>query len=407
MTGRIYPSASPEHRSRAMAWIAMHKGRRIGRVQSRPGRNTFRIDFGRRWEPRYLYGFRGLSFESQEMAEAILSHIEMEVTKGRELADVLSEFAPEASAESNVESLMGHWLSAFEAKVKAGSRAPRTLREYKRWATPGAHGYFTRWHGLSIWEIDAASIEDWINELAAKGISGKTQRNIVAGFSAFLHWLPKKRRTFRPPEFEWPESEEHIPTTLGLEQQLAVLEAIPKPKRGIFLALATLGARPSEARVLRMRHWTGDEIEIRDGAKDRLVEGEIRGPKKQRAKRNAYVVPLLGQWLDEFVPETRVRWEPEGWLFTNPDAANRTQQWSETALRRTWLRACAHVGVKIGLYEGTKHTLGTLLKSAGEDDRVIAQVFGHADIRSVLPYARVKNATVRAALLRLHGGDEK
>ena len=119
------------------------------------------------------------------------------------------------------------------------------------------------------------------------------------------------------------------------------------------------------------------------------------------------MVPLLGQWLDEFVPETRVRWEPDGWLFTNPDAENRTRQWSETALRRTWLRACSQVGVKIGLYEGTKHTLGTLLKSAGEDDRVIAQVFGHADIRSVLPYARVKNATVRAALLRLHGNGEK
>ena len=102
----------------------MRNGRRIGNVQSRPGRDTFRIDFGRRWGPRHLYGFRGVSFETREMAEAILAHIEIEVTKGRELSDVLSEFAPEASADSNVEPLMRHWLSAFDAKVKAGSRAP-------------------------------------------------------------------------------------------------------------------------------------------------------------------------------------------------------------------------------------------------------------------------------------------
>jgi site-specific recombinase XerD len=75
-------------------------------------------------------------------------------------------------------------------------------------------------------------------------------------------------------------------------------------------------------------------------------------------------------------------------------------------LRRTWGNACTDAGLEIGLYEGTKHTLGTLLKSAGEDDRVIAELFGHADIRSILPYARVKNTTVRAALMRLHGNDE-
>ena len=58
--------------------------------------------------------------------------------------------------------------------------------------------------------------------------------------------------------------------------------------------------------------------------------------------------------------------------------------------------------MQVGLYEGTKHTLGTALKQNGEDDHVLTQVFGHADVRSVLPYARVQNATDRRAVIRLH-----
>ena len=42
----------------------------------------------------------------------------------------------------------------------------------------------------------------------------------------------------------------------------------------------------------------------------------------------------------------------------------------------------------VSLYEGTKHALGTAMKAAGVDDRVIADLFGHSDARSVLPYSK-------------------
>jgi site-specific recombinase XerD len=58
--------------------------------------------------------------------------------------------------------------------------------------------------------------------------------------------------------------------------------------------------------------------------------------------------------------------------------------------------------VKCSLYEGTKHSLGTALKAKGVEDRVIQQLFGHADIRSVQAYARIEDATQREAMARLH-----
>ena len=326
----------------------------------------------------------------------------MEISKGRDLDDVLSEIAPEAGAGSRIDMLTKEWLEGFERKVQIGDRAPRTLREYRRWASDDDTGYFRWWYGQSIWEIDAASVDVWSDWLAERGLSRKTRRNVMAGFHAFCRWVERKRRSFQTPRFEWPEAEEHVPATLSLDLQLMVLDAIPESQRGIFLALATCGIRPSEARVLRVRHWRGEKLQIREGAKDRLVDGEVRGPKKERAKRDVDVLPILCIWLEEHVPPDRRLRDPDAWLFQNPLAWNASCQWSETALRRAWAGACKRVGVRVGLYEGTKHTLGTLLKEQGVEDRVLARIFGHADVRSVQPYARIGDATLRNALAQLH-----
>jgi integrase len=59
-------------------------------------------------------------------------------------------------------------------------------------------------------------------------------------------------------------------------------------------------------------------------------------------------------------------------------------------------------GVKCPLYEGTKQSLSTPLTAVGVEDRVIQQLFGHADIRSVQTYARIEDATLREVMARLH-----
>lgn len=60
-----------------------------------------------------------------------------------------------------------------------------------------------------------------------------------------------------------------MPTTLLPELQRSVLDVIEERARGIHVALATLGIRLSEARVLCIRHWQGGLMQIREGAKDR------------------------------------------------------------------------------------------------------------------------------------------
>jgi integrase len=53
---------------------------------------------------------------------------------------------------------------------------------------------------------------------------------------------------------------------------------------------------------------------------------------------------------------------------------------------------------RIGVYAGTKHSTATALKAAGSDDRVLATLMGHSDVRSVERYAHVQTQVIRSTL---------
>ena len=71
-------------------------------------------------------------------------------------------------------------------------------------------------------------------------------------------------------------------------------------------------------------------------------------------------------------------------------------------MKRAWEKAVSATGVPpVSLYEGTKHSLMTALKSAGANDRVLAQLAGHSDFRSVERYARLETELLRSTLRRI------
>ncbi|MFB3118682.1 MAG: hypothetical protein ACE1ZP_07935, partial [Myxococcota bacterium] len=140
---------------------------RVGAVRERAGAGgkRFYLDFGRR-APR-LFSFQGVRFQSRGMADGLLRGIELEVAKGRPLDEVLAEFRREDSAAHGIEPLLGNWLALFEKKVKAGDRAPRTMRDYRRWVGPSPEDrakrpdHFRWWRGKTIFEITTANLEEW------------------------------------------------------------------------------------------------------------------------------------------------------------------------------------------------------------------------------------------------------
>jgi hypothetical protein len=76
------------------------------------------------------------------------------------------------------------------------------------------------------------------------------------------------------------------------------IAATPESKREMFLCLSDLLVRPSEARVLRLRDWTGEEIRIKRGAKGRLVCGVVRDVKRSGGEKTLPVSQQLADWLE-------------------------------------------------------------------------------------------------------------
>lgn len=381
---------------------------RLGTIRERKGQGRagrFRIDFGAAWPSRYLGSFRGVPLESRELAEAVLLHVEQQVARGRPLEDVLAEISPDAAAASAVEPLLARWLEAFGRRVETGKRQPRTLREYKRWAGPATdpHAHFRHWYGKTLHDVDAAALEEWDYELAKKKLSAKTRRNVLAGFHAFLKWVAEQRSGYVVPRFPWPELDERQPRILTPELQWKVLCEIPWPKAGIFFCMAYTLIRPGEARALRVRDWdpATQQIRVSRAAKDHHVRGVVRGLKS----RNAKVVPAnefpLRDWLEEHVTAERRLQDPDGPLFLNPDGREGGGWWGHWSLAHAWRVAAKRVGVRVSLYEGTKHSTATHLKALGADDRVLAALAGHRDPRSVQFYAKLDSTMIRSAIERL------
>jgi site-specific recombinase XerD len=100
-------------------------------------------------------------------------------------------------------------------------------------------------------------------------------------------------------------------------------------------------------------------------------------------------------------PERTEAQRPRRPLFYNPETEINGGR-TETAIRRVWGFSCKRAGVPpIGVYAGTKHSTATALKSIGADDRVLASLMGHSDVRSVERYAHVQTQVIRSTLARL------
>ena len=171
-------------------------------------------------------------------------------------------------------------------------RAYFSAREIERWADVGGdHGYLRWWDGVSLFTVDWYAVETWSLWMAERELSGKSRRNAMAALHSFCVWANHRFPTWTIPDFPWPEADEYIPRVISLELQQKILDVIPEPKRGAFLACARLALRPNEARVARVADWRGDTLRIHRGQKDRLVGGREGGTKK---RRGAKILPSKG-----------------------------------------------------------------------------------------------------------------
>ncbi|HME71544.1 MAG TPA: site-specific integrase [Myxococcota bacterium] len=363
------------------------------RYERRQDGPAYYLDFrpyGRVWSNR------GLRLRDEASATDLLEKIRRRVAEGCALEEVIASYASDDAGTNLIPWWLERWLEVKRREAGAGDRSPSYLRELERYARVGGH--FSFWRERSIHEVRYAALEDFSHWLADRGLSAKSRWNVLAAFHSFLGWLFKREAIAEMPRsYPWPKLAEYEPTVLSLETQDAILEAIPEERRGLFLALARMGLRPSEAVALEASDVQDGWLHVTKALKGRCADAPVRAPKNNRGKRLP-LDPELAAWIEWHVP--RERRLCGGLLFENPGAYNRNGRWTPTSMRRTWEAACAAVGLEtpISIYEGCKHTFATAAKARGVEDRLLQRFLGHKDRRSVERYARLADTALLAVL---------
>ena len=132
-------------------------------------------------------------------------------------------------------------------------------------------------------------------------------------------------------------------------------------------------------------------LNVEDCRDGRLyVAHGMKGPSSPRrgTKRRKWRVVDAGAELDDWIRTYR-RDAIGGRLFVNPTAVNGERRWIASALRQEWNRACRKVGIKVKMYEGTKHSSASAAARAGMPLQEIAKLVGHADLKSTQKYAKL------------------
>lgn len=414
----VRPDFAPRGDARRAAvesWLAMGD---VGSLRRRPDGRIY-LDFpakGKR--KRRLWslhvGGEAVPFDERS-ARRVLERVRSDLADGRTLDEALARWLPVDDPAQRIGVRLERWLAMKRREVEAGDRSPTYLRELERYCGEGGH--IRAWWGTeSIYRIDYAGLEDWSAWLSDRGLSPKTRANVIGAFRAFCAWLVKRGELREiPREWPWPKVPEHAPRILSHRAQAALLAAIPEADRGIFLAMALMGIRPSEAVALRTSDYDpeGDEnapwgrLLVARARKGRDLHSPVRGTKTGRSQRLP-VPELLAEWLQAQIP-TRARLQG-GPLFPNPRTGS---PWASTTLRRAWAAACRETGLvdderrpTVGLYEGTKHSFATDAVARGVPERSLQDYLRHVDLRTTRRYARLSSGALLEVIRRPGGATE-
>lgn len=328
---------------------------------------------------------RAVPLSSRFHAEQVLESIRAAFVAGKTIEQACAAFMRNRSPANMVPARVKAWLARRRADCAAGDISPTYLRELERYARAG--GYFPWWAESTIWEVTFGALEDWSRAMAAQGLSATTRRHVLAAFRALLADAKRRGELDQVPEFPSIAATEYVPRTVTLEVQDRILAEIPAQRRGAFLA-ARLGVRPGEVRALNVADYDFETATLTIGAAMKGPTSRApRGSAKERNVRRIVVDGELASWIEQHVARAgAITGAP---LFVNPTARRGGKRWLAEALRQEWNRAAAKVGVRVRMYEGTKHTSATEALRGGRRMEEIQHALGHRDRRSTERYARL------------------
>ena len=247
---------------------------------------------------------------------------------------------------------------------------------------------FTEWLPAptehSLRKLKAATVIEWVNLEAARGLKSSTLGRQLVMLRSFLQFCHRSGRTGRdlsgvvPHAAAWRLSSIPDPVPAGTVEALFDSLDLRSPKglrdRGILLLLTGLGLRACEIAALRLDDigWRTSSLRIR-GKGDRIQE-----------------LPLpdqVGQALEDYVLHGRggrVAGEEVFWTVINP-----VQPLSANGVCGTVRQICIHAGVPNFGPHRLRHTFATGILASGATLQEVQGLLRHAHLRTTAIYTKV------------------
>lgn len=220
-------------------------------------------------------------------------------------------------------------------------------------------------------------------------LSNDAVYNIMGALKTMLNSYRKDVQTYILPVFPpMSKTERENQEYLTYEEQQKVLQAIPERHRPIFIVMMEYGIRPQEATALK---WDCVDFEKNEITfKRRHSEYELRETTKTgtRGIRTEQITTRAKEYLQlakGYCPF-------KGFVFSHNRLGS---HYDNKLLNKIWRTACKEVGLKIGLYEGVRHSWGCqLMDIPGVTIDMVQDGYRHTSAKTTRRYAHRKRSVI-------------
>lgn len=247
-------------------------------------------------------------------------------------------------------------------------------------------------------EVSTASLEAFIREVAAVGMSLTSQARILSGIKAFYKYLAVENLIpANPAEFlEAPKMQRKLPEVLDVSEIERMMGCIDQSKpegvrnRAILETLYSCGLRVSELTGLRMSGVYRDSGYIR-------VIG--KGDKERLVPIGAEALKRIDLYLDNVRCHIPVRAADSDTVFLNNRGAALSRVMVFYVIKDLARKAHITKGVSPHTF---RHSFATHLIEGGADLRAVQQMLGHESITTTEIYTHIDREYLREVLRTFH-----
>lgn len=319
---------------------------------------------------------RGYSFSSYDQALRILTKIRAEIDAG---AFDPSRYIPQKLKPLQFRNWSSEWLKKMEIKTQKKLISPSYLKELRRYVTI----FQEHFKEMDIRDIGTKKVNEL--HLNLNG-SPKYILNLMSCLHKMLSDAFDWGDIGKIPKFPKIDVPEPDFKTIDLDQQDAVIQNIENMMdRAYILFTARQMARPSETRAL---FW--DDLDFKHTQvviRRHFSLNELRVTTKSKRIK---ILPLDGEVKDFLQRLPR--------HITSPFVFQKNgRPYSESYARKLWNEITSKMGIKISLYQGTRHSSATEAVNRVGMDRV-QEFLGHTRSTMTKRYAKMNPNGLKSVL---------